>query len=350
MNWRTLGLIRNLKRTGAQPVMNFFHSGDLGDVLYALPAMRSMGGGSLYLNSRPWTAAMTEERVRVIKPLLEIQDYVESVTHGDASGKVVDFSTFRKGGLPYGVSLVELQADWVGETPDFKPWLAVDKPDLRADGRVICHRSSRYNNPYFPWAEIGKKFGDRLLLVGFREEANNLRDELGFDAEYLPTKNYLELARLISCADLFIGNQSSPMALALGLGAPVLQETCLWVCDCLFPRLNAEYCYDGGIKSLGVEPHRLPPDIDRSGLPQGGWIVRNRLGETFRGQSHKSAVSFLLYSNDFDRTTEGVAKAEQEVDYQQAKRIPGLVLRDSREQVFGLVERAVSSVLEGMLS
>jgi hypothetical protein len=330
--------------------MNFFHSGDLGDVIYALPSMRSMGGGALYLNSRPWTAAMTSARVQVLKPLLEIQDYIESVTHDEVPGKYIDFSTFRRGGLPYGVSLVELQADWVGEPPDFKPWLVVDKPDFRADGRVICHRSSRYHNPHFPWADIGSHYGDQILLVGFPEEADALRKELGFNAEYLPTKNYLELSRLISSSSLFIGNQSSPMALALGLGCNVLQETCLWVCDCLLPRENVEYCYDGGIKSLGIKPYEPPPDIDRYSQPAGGWVVKNSLGDEFRGMTHKAAASFLVYSKDFDRTAEGFSLAEQEVDIQQARRLPKMVLRDSREQVFGLVERAVNAVKKEVLS
>lgn len=342
---KTLGTnLKKLKLLADQP-MNFFHSGDLGDVLYALPAMRSLGGGALYLNSRPWTAPMTEARAQVLKPLLEIQDYVESVSYGEASGKVVDFSTFRRGGLPYGVSLVELQADWVGEPADFKPWLEVDKPDARADGRVICHRSPRYHNPYFPWREIGKKYRDRLLLVGHPEEVEALRWELGFAAQYLPTRNYLELARLISSSDLFIGNQSSPMALALGLGATVIQETCLWVCDCLLPRANAEYCYDGGIKSLGFPAHVLPPDIDRTGLPPGGWAVVNKSGESFSGRSHKSAVSFLLYSRDYPSTPTGSEEAAQEVDRQQVKRLPSLARRDSREQVFGLVQKAVEDTL-----
>jgi hypothetical protein len=329
--------------------MNFYHSGDLGDVLYALPSMRSLGGGALYLSSRPWTAAMTEARVQVLKPLLEIQDYVESVTHGEASGKVVDFSTFRRGGLPYGVSLVELQADWLGEPVDFKPWLDVDKPDTRADGRVICHRSPRYHNPHFPWREIGKKFQDRLLLVGHPEEVQALRWELGFEAEYLPTRNYLELARLIASADVFIGNQSSPMAVALGLGAPVIQETCLWVCDCLLPRVNAEYCFDGAVKSLGIPAYIPPPDIDRSGLPLGGWVVKSKAGLAFSSRSHKGAVNFLLNSGDFQKTNTAVEEAAQEVDRQQVERLPSLALRDSREQVFGLVEKAVNDTLERII-
>ena len=107
--------------------MNYFHSGDLGDVLYALPAIRALGKGDLYLNSRPWTARMDEPRVKVLKPLLEAQDYVGRVVHGDVpSGeKFVDFSTFRNGGLLYGVTLTDLQGDWVNAKVKPDPWLKV---------------------------------------------------------------------------------------------------------------------------------------------------------------------------------------------------------------------------------
>jgi hypothetical protein len=44
---KTLGL--QSPKNHQNKAMEFFHSGDLGDVLYALPAMRSLGGGNLFL-------------------------------------------------------------------------------------------------------------------------------------------------------------------------------------------------------------------------------------------------------------------------------------------------------------
>jgi hypothetical protein len=238
---------------------------------------------------------------------------------------------------------VQLQADWIGERFNFKPWLVIDKADPRGDGRVICHRSPRYHNSYFRWDLIGKALGKRILIVGAPEEAVELRKELGFEAEYLPTKDYLELARLLASADLFIGNQSSPMALALGLGAPVIQETCLWVCDCLLPRDNAEYCYDGEVKSLGVPPVDLPPDLDRSGMPTGGWVVQNKAGDSLSARSHKSAAIFLINSGDFGKRAEDIERAYQEVDRQQAKRCPEMIRRDSRKEIFGKLDSLIAN-------
>ena len=320
--------------------MKFFHSGDLGDVIYALPSMREMGGGEVYLNSRPWTAAMTSERAGVLRPLLEAQPYVGRVTHGDAPPGSVDFSTFRRGGLLYGVSLGELQSRWVAAKATFSPWLSAAKSPESA-GRIVCHRSPRYHNPYFRWDEIGKKFGGRLLLVGMPQEVEALRGQLGFGAEHAPTKDYLALASLIAGADLFIGNQSSPMALAIGLGVPFVQETCLWTPDCLYIRTGCHYCYDGGIPAYGIPSFDPPPDIDRLMTPPGGWTAASpQTGEADSFKFHRRATRWLFAQGGFATEDE----AAREVDRQNARRVPFLVRRDSGHEIFRKVREAVDSI------
>lgn len=322
--------------------MNYFHSGDLGDVLYALPAIRALGKGDLYLNSRPWTAKMTPERANVLRPLLESQDYIGNVIHGDAPKDeyTINFSTFRNGGLFYGVSLMELQSDWVNANAEPEPWLKVS-PSARGRGRIVCHRSPRYHNPYFRWDEIGKKFGTQLLIVGLPHEVEDLRRATKIHAEYAITHDYLELAKLIAGADLFIGNQSSPMALAIGLGAPFVQETCLWTPDCLYPRKNGFYCYDGGIPSLDIPSFNPPPDVDRSAMPPGGWqVIARRTGERATFKTHKAATRHLedtdhYYSNE---------EAAVEVDRQNVARVPHLVRRNSTYEIFGKIKPLVDAV------
>ena len=323
-------------------MMNYFHSGDLGDVIYALPAIRALGKGNLYLNSRPWTAKMTPERANVLRPLLESQDYIGKVIHGDApkSEYVVNFSTFRNGGLIYGVSLMELQSDWVNANAESEPWLKV-APSAKSRGRIVCHRSPRYHNPYFRWDEIGEKFGTQLLFVELPHEVEELRRVSKVHAEYAITNDYLELARLIAGADLFIGNQSSPMGLAIGLGVPFIQETCLWTPDCLYPRKNGFYSYDGGIPSLDIPEFIPPPDVDRNVLPPGGWqVISRRTGERVTFKSHRLATKHL---KGYDRYLNDESAA-QEVDRQNAVRIPHLVRRDSAFQIFGKVKPLVEAV------
>lgn len=322
--------------------MNYFHSGDLGDVIYALPAIRALGKGDLYLNSRPWTAKMDEPRVKVLRPLLEAQDYIGRVIHGEPplGEYLVDFSTFRNGGIFYGLSLVDHQSDWVNAHADHSPWLQVS-PSARASGRVVCHRSLRYNNPYFPWAEIGKKLGKKMLFVGMPHEVEELRRQTGVHADYAITHDYLELARLIAGAELFIGNQSSPMALAIGLGVPFIQETCLWIPDCLYRRQDAFYCVDGGIPSLGIAPFDPPPDVDRHAMLPGGWqVISRRTGERVTFKSHRAATRHL---KEVDRHPSDESAA-REVDRQNAARVPRLVKRNSAFEIFGKIRPLVDAV------
>jgi hypothetical protein len=87
----------------------------------------------------------------------------------------------------------------------------------------------------------------------------------------------LELAHLIAGSSLFIGNQSVSMTIAEGLKHPRIQEACLWLPDCIYPGVNAQYIGTGAMKL---------PSIDGSGeacikaeivmpegleTPPGGW-------------------------------------------------------------------------------
>ena len=285
---------------------------------------------------------MSPERVRVLKFLLEAQSYVGRVSHGDVpKGEyAVDFSTFRNGGLIYGVSLGDLQSEWVNANADFEPWLRV-KPSRQGGGRIVCHRSPRYHNPYFRWDEIGAKFGTQLLFVGLPHEVEELRRVTKVHAEYLITHDYLELAKLIAGADLFIGNQSSPMGLAIGLGVPFIQETCLWTPDCLYPRENGFYCYDGGIPSLNIGAFFPPVNVDRLALPPGGWqVISKRTGERAIFKSHRLATKHLKHYDRYFNDEE----AAEEVDRQNAVRLPRIFRHDSTHEIFGKIKPLVEAV------
>ncbi len=58
--------------------MTFLHGGDLGDLIYALPAMRAAGGGVLYLTEKnPGREPLDVVRREAIIPLLRRLDYLE---------------------------------------------------------------------------------------------------------------------------------------------------------------------------------------------------------------------------------------------------------------------------------
>ena len=76
----------------------FAHAGKFGDIIYALPAVRSLGGGKLWLHD--WACEtlmeMTPAAVGVIRPLLLAQPYITEVNWcQQRPAAAVDLSAFR---------------------------------------------------------------------------------------------------------------------------------------------------------------------------------------------------------------------------------------------------------------
>lgn len=252
-------------------MMHFGHSGDLGDIIYALPIIQQLGGKHcLWLFDRPFTKKLVS-RAKAIVPLLEAQPYIQYVNIADSDQIDYDLSPFRKHYDPVR-TLLASQAKWANgqyalprPTGD-KPWLTAT-PDPRSKGRVVIARSARYHNRFFPWKKIVEHYGQSILFTGLPEEHAAFCETFG-KVEHCPTENLLETAQLIVGSDLFIGNQSAPYAVAEGLKHPRIQETSLWVPDCIYPgSANAQHVADGAVI--------LPPAAGRGPLviesPLGGF-------------------------------------------------------------------------------
>jgi len=87
----------------------FRHSGDLGDIIYSLPLIRSLGGGILYLNpgkplpvpidgipTRKFTSRKT---LGMIRPLLKAQPYLVDVREWNGEEVDYELDRFRNHGL-----------------------------------------------------------------------------------------------------------------------------------------------------------------------------------------------------------------------------------------------------------
>jgi len=252
-----------------------FHSGDLGDLILALPICREIGLVRMYVGSRPFTKEFTEDRYLAIKGLLEAQPYIESVILGEPGPVDYDFSTFRSGGMPWGKNIMDIQSDWVlKKTLEYKPWLTAGV-DSASKGRVIVHRSPRYRNPSFSWSSVVRKLGGRALSICFPGEHKEMEDACGSKIERLQLRDYLHLAELLNGCDFFVGNQSSPLAVATGLGCKTIQETCLWIPDCIYKGAPIQYVHNGSCMIDG-ELIKSPTreEIQTNTTPPGGWIVK----------------------------------------------------------------------------
>jgi hypothetical protein len=204
--------------------------------------------------------------------------------------------------------------------PDFsKPWLTLDG-DKAYGGSVVINRSARYNNNSFPWANIVQHYGNRIIFLGTGEEHETFVRRYG-KVRYLITKDMLEAAKVIAGSALFIGNQSSCMTIAEGLKHPRIQETCLWIPDCIYPPSNAQYVANGAV---------ILPDVDGSGelairpaiplpdgteTPPGGW----QYDGLPKGMMHPNAAISMIRQQKPELTN---AEAKRLLMEFNAKRVP----------------------------
>lgn len=233
------------------------HSGDMGDVIYAMATFKALGGGVLFLsgdNRYPfprhtrWVQGGAKpEWVGNLASLLDQQPYVWATryTHGLPFSCDVDFNKFRTAYLGKTQdafkSLLKLQAEAIGLTVDeTQPWLTVDWPVTIPDRPILISRTERFHNDDFPWQWLTKEYGERMAFVGTNFEYGLFRQQFkAHQIPYYPTANLLELARVIAGAKVLIANQSCPLAIAHGLGKPVVVETWMGNANCMLKRENA---------------------------------------------------------------------------------------------------------------
>jgi len=230
---------------------SFTHSGDLGDIIYALPAIRACGGGVLELFDTPGrtTHAMTPERAALVIPLIELQPYIRSCRWVERPDHDHALNGFRDHRHP-SRNIADMHLATIGKGSEHRAtqWLTVDRATrVRA---VVVHRSPRYNNPRFPWREIVDMYGEDIVFVGLPDEHADFCRRFGAVA-YHATASLLEVARVIAGAELFIGGQSCGAAIAEGLKHRMILEICPWQHDCYFERMGRMNGWDDSIELPG---------------------------------------------------------------------------------------------------
>jgi len=246
----------------------YYHSGDLGDIIYALAAIRLVGGGKLFLGPKslrtpPPANPMREDQFERFLPLLKAQPYLSKAAFSErhpGTDTAFDLNRFREQWgdkdlrAKTGIStLVRMHCHILGVDEKFhpgEPWLTVPSPI--ETGMFACHRSSRYHHdggspdgslaripaPIFPWEDVIKRFKGRLLFVGLASEHAAFQKEWDVRLPFWQCADFLDMARVIAGALGFIGNQSFPNAIALGCGQKVLQESWPVSPDCVLARPN----------------------------------------------------------------------------------------------------------------
>ncbi len=197
------------------------------------------GGGDFYLSRADFTRVKTGLPVlNNLGRLLQSQGYIKVVDLYRGQSVAFDLDGFRNVGSNYdNIAARHLRAFGFPQSVISEQWLFV-KPIESA--KVIINRTTRFLNPLFPWRQVVKKYKDIAAFVGTEDEWRNFSTTYGL-IRHIKTENLFEVAQCISGAQLFIGNQSAPCAIAEGLKKPLIQETCLSIPNCMFNRKNAIY-------------------------------------------------------------------------------------------------------------
>lgn len=244
--------------TGIVTASKFYHSGDLGDILYGMVTVKEMaqncGGAVIYLGPdnrtpMPTREPLTPARCNLIAPLLAAQPYVRCVEYADSVPIDVDcdLNQFRAQFFKHGridiapdMNLARVCLKHFGQPleADQKPWLKVSEP-LVLDGKsVVISRTNRYHNHRFNWREIVRRYGKSAIFLGTETEWREFCREFG-PLDYHKCDNLLEVARVIAGVKLFVGNQSAPYAIAEGLKQNAILEVAPTAPNCMFSRPNA---------------------------------------------------------------------------------------------------------------
>ena len=215
---------------------SFKHSGNAGDIMYAIPAMIALAKGKpihLYLhidqkgeygkNPHPLGGKMlTQKMVDMLKPLLINQNGITKVEVYTDQHIDYDLDVFRR--FPIWLSRGNISRWYflVFPTtyPIHLPWLKV-QPDDSVKDHLIIARSQRYRAPGIDYSFLRKY--KKILFVGVQVEYEEIKPMIP-NIEFRPVNDFLELAQLIMGCRLFIGNQSFPFSIAEGLKATRLLE------------------------------------------------------------------------------------------------------------------------------
>lgn len=219
--------------------LNVMHSGNAGDIIYALPTLKKMHEISgapinLYLRlnqplilsgylSHPMGNVMLNEKMAsMLSPLIEAQDYINSCVVYDDQKIHINLDVIRSKTITVtNGNIARWYSYFTGITPElWKSWLTVEADKAYSDS-IILARSGRYRNPSINYSFLGRY--DNIAFIGVKSEYEEMK-KIVPNIEWVQVSDFYQLAGIIKGAKLFIGNQSLPYAIAEGLKTPRILE------------------------------------------------------------------------------------------------------------------------------
>jgi len=226
----------------------FKHSGAFGDLLYSLPIVKHFGGGGFYLHlsQLDWVGQhyygsapapfhqgrMTFADFEYMQSFMTAQTYINKFDVLQKDTEIThNLDRFRVPFVGHPGNYVDIYSSVFGLDPSAAdrarttPWLAVPAVEKVRD--IVVSRTARWipAQPGVQWSQWKEQgFEERAVFVGLPDEHTAFCNTVGWNIPFRSTATMLEVAQIIAGAELFIGNQSSNLALAIGLGKPYYCE------------------------------------------------------------------------------------------------------------------------------
>ena len=223
----------------------FKHSGAFGDLIYSLALVRHFGGGEFYLHlhqidwigqhyygSQPaelHRGRLSRNDYFQLLALMQEQAYISKFEILAGQEITHNLDRFRPLFVHHPSNYIRVYAEAFGirdpETLiklETEPWLTVSPDTSLTDRPIVINRTERWLPPtlapeWTQWLDLG--WDAKSTFIGTEVEYAKFKTETGWSkTTYTPTEDLRSMAQVIDQADLFIGNQSLALALAIGLG------------------------------------------------------------------------------------------------------------------------------------
>lgn len=239
----------------------FRHGGKIGDCIFALPTIRELGGGILYIPEN--TPDGCTGMYTALKDLLLLQPYIHEVREypsglaykEQAPGIPIDYDLdlARNQPLKGVIHIVKRYMDAFGVNyPNWKePWLVLEQlPSQRPwwsapeDYALINYTGRHITNDQLnitsrvDWRQVVESIEVPKYFVGSKAEHAFFCLKYSVFLPHLQTDNLLHLACLIQKAQAIYCNQSSCLALAQSLGKTYYLEPKPHKTNCLLYTQN----------------------------------------------------------------------------------------------------------------
>jgi hypothetical protein len=220
-------------------IPTFYHSGEIGDLLYGLKAISRVPLANLFLGNDlrvtfdPYTELLAHPNRQLsyrdylfIRPLLERQPYLHQVVFGSPECIDYNLNNFRKEiFVNQDLNFSDLPVKVCGFTVDkqdaYTPWLY---SNIKKEYPITAIRVPRRNHLMFPWKQVVQKYHKDVLFLGTSSEYQSFVEYTGKLVAWKNYTNLLDICDVINGAKVHLGNSTSITVCAEGLKKPVIYE------------------------------------------------------------------------------------------------------------------------------